>query len=47
MRRRVGLVGLIAIAGLYQTSEGLGRQVTGQRVQAFLKDDRLLIEALR
>lgn len=38
---------LIAIAGLYQTSEGLGRQVTGQRVQAFLKDDRLLIEALR
>lgn len=38
---------LIAIAGLYKTSDGLGAAVAKQRVQAFLEDDTLRIEALR
>lgn len=38
---------LIAIAGLYKTSDGLGAAVAKQRVQAFLRDDALCIEALK
>ncbi len=38
---------LIAIAGLYKTSEDLGPEVSGKRVQAFLQDDALCIEVLK
>lgn len=38
---------LIAIAGLYRTSEDLGPDVLGKRVQAFLQDDALCIEVLK
>jgi septum site-determining protein MinC len=38
---------LIAIAGLYKTSDDLGADVTGKRVQAFLDDDALCMEVLR
>jgi septum site-determining protein MinC len=38
---------LIAIAGLYKTSDKLGPDVTGKRVQVFLQDDSLRIEALK
>ncbi|HUF56628.1 MAG TPA: septum site-determining protein MinC [Thermohalobaculum sp.] len=38
---------LIAIAGLYQTSEDLGPAVVKQRVQAFLRDEMLCIEPLK
>ena len=38
---------LIAIAGLYKTSEDLGPDVSGKRVHAFLEDDSLCIEVLR
>lgn len=38
---------LIAIAGLYKTSDALGSVGAKQRVQAFLEDDTLRIEALR
>jgi septum site-determining protein MinC len=38
---------LIAIAGLYKTSEDLGPDVVGKRVQAFLDDDALCIEVLK
>lgn len=38
---------LIAIAGLYMTSENLGPAVTKQRVQAFLEDDALRVEPLK
>ena len=38
---------LIAIAGLYRTSENLEADVVGKSVQAFLQDDALCIEAFR
>lgn len=38
---------LIAIAGLYRTSEDLDRRLTKQRVQAFLDDDTLRVEPLK
>lgn len=38
---------LIAIAGLYKTSDDLGADVSGKRVQAFLESDSLCIEVLR
>jgi septum site-determining protein MinC len=38
---------LIAIAGLYKTSEDIGPAVLGKRVQAFLDDDALCIEVLK
>lgn len=38
---------LIAIAGLYRTSEDLPAGVRGQRVQAFLNDETLQIELLK
>ncbi|MEM8570206.1 MAG: septum site-determining protein MinC [Pseudomonadota bacterium] len=38
---------LIAIAGLYQTSEDLSPEVRGRRIQAFLRDDALCVEALK
>ena len=38
---------LIAIAGLYKTSEDLGSTVARQRVQAFLRDEALHIESLK
>ena len=38
---------LVAIAGLYRTSEDLPAAVRNQRVQAFLKDDTLCIEPLK
>lgn len=38
---------LIAIAGLYHTSEDLPAAVRNRRVQVFLRDDALLIEPLR
>jgi septum site-determining protein MinC len=38
---------LIAIAGLYKTSDKLGPDVTGKRVQVFLQDESLRIEALK
>jgi len=38
---------LIAIAGLYRTSEDLGTGPGRQRVQAFLKDDALVVEPLK
>ena len=38
---------LIAITGLYQTSEDLGPAVRKQRVQAFLSDETLVIEPLK
>lgn len=38
---------LVAIAGLYRTSEDLPAAVRGQRVQAFLEDDALQIEPLK
>ena len=38
---------LIAIAGLYKTSDDLGADVTGKRVQAFLDDDALCIRVLK
>jgi septum site-determining protein MinC len=38
---------LIAIAGLYRTSEDLGPAVRQQRVQAFLREETLRIEPLK
>ncbi|MFT3974844.1 MAG: septum site-determining protein MinC [Amaricoccus sp.] len=38
---------LIAIAGLYRTSDDLGPAVRRGRVQAFLKDDTLCVEPLK
>ena len=38
---------LIAIAGLYRTSDDLGPAVRSQRVQAFLQDDALRVEPLK
>ncbi len=38
---------LIAIAGLYKTSEDLGPDIIGKRVQAFLDNDALCIEVLK
>jgi septum site-determining protein MinC len=38
---------LIAIAGLYKTSDDLGADVARKRVQAFLDDDALCIEVLK
>ncbi len=38
---------LLAIAGLYRTSEDLGPDIRKQRVQAFLQDDKLVVEALQ
>lgn len=38
---------LIAIAGLYRTSDGLSPDVRQQRVQAFLREDTLCIEPLK
>ena len=38
---------LIAIAGLYRTSDDLEPAVRGQRVQAFLRDDALCVEPLK
>ncbi|WP_102223815.1 septum site-determining protein MinC [Acidimangrovimonas sediminis] len=37
---------LLAVAGLYRTSDSLEDALLGKAVQAFLKDDRLAIEAL-
>jgi septum site-determining protein MinC len=38
---------LVAIAGLYRTSDDLGPSVRSQRVQAFLHDDALRVEPLK
>lgn len=38
---------LIAIAGLYRTSDDLGPEIREKRVQAFLRGDTLYIEALK
>lgn len=38
---------LIAVAGLYRTSEDFPADVRGKRVQAFLKDDALTIEPVK
>ncbi len=38
---------LIAIAGLYRTSDDLGPETAGRRVQAFLRDETLCVEALK
>ena len=38
---------LLAIAGLYRTSEDLGPDIRKQRVQAFLQDEKLVVEALQ
>ncbi len=38
---------LVAIAGLYKTSEDIGAAVSRRRVQIFLQNDALSIEALR
>jgi septum site-determining protein MinC len=38
---------LIAIAGLYRTSDDLGPAVRQQRVQAFLRDETLCVEPLK
>lgn len=38
---------LLAIAGLYLTSEDIGPDMRNQPVQAFLRDDTLCIEAIR
>lgn len=38
---------LIAVAGLYRTSEDLDTDVRGQRVQAFLRGETLWVEALK
>lgn len=38
---------LIAIAGLYRTSDDLGAAVRQTRVQAFLQDDTLVVEPLK
>jgi septum site-determining protein MinC len=38
---------LVAIAGLYKTSEALGAAAARQRVQVFLVDDTLRIESLK
>jgi septum site-determining protein MinC len=38
---------LIAIAGLYRTSDDLGPSVRKQRVQAFLRDETLCVEPLK
>lgn len=38
---------LIAIAGLYRTSDDLGPGVSQSRVQAFLQDDTLCVEPLK
>jgi septum site-determining protein MinC len=38
---------LIAIAGLYKTSDDLGADVSAKRVQAFLEDDALCIKMLK
>ena len=38
---------LLAIAGLYRTSEDLEAGIRKARIQAFLKDDRLAVEPLK
>lgn len=38
---------LIAIAGLYKTSDDIGGTHLKQRVQAYLRDDALVVEALK
>ncbi len=38
---------LLAISGLYQTSENLGADIRNERVQVFLRDEMLCIEKLR
>jgi septum site-determining protein MinC len=38
---------LVAIAGLYKTSEDLGADVLGKRVHAYLEDDALCIKVLK
>ena len=38
---------LIAIAGLYRTSDDLGPALRQTRIQAFLKDDTLCVEPLK
>jgi septum site-determining protein MinC len=38
---------LIAIAGVYRTSDDLGAEVVGDRVQAFLRDGALVVETIR
>lgn len=38
---------LIAIAGLYRTSDDLGAAVRQTRIQAFLQDDTLVVEPLK
>jgi septum site-determining protein MinC len=38
---------LIAIAGLYRTSDDLGPAVRQQRVQALLRNDTLCVEPLK
>jgi septum site-determining protein MinC len=38
---------LVAIAGLYRTSDDLGPAVRQQRVQAFLRDETLCVEPLK
>jgi len=38
---------LVAIAGLYRSSDDFGASVRGTRAQAFLEDDSLKIEPLR
>lgn len=38
---------LVAIAGLYQTSDDLGPAVRQKRVQAFLRDETLCVEPLK
>ncbi|WP_263624499.1 septum site-determining protein MinC [Salipiger bermudensis] len=37
---------LLAVAGLYRTSESIEDELRGQAVQIFLKDERLCVEAL-
>ena len=38
---------LLAIAGLYRTSEDLGPDIRKQRIQAFLQEEKLVVEALQ
>jgi septum site-determining protein MinC len=38
---------LLAIAGLYRTSEDLGPEIRKKRVQAFLQDEKLCVETLK
>lgn len=37
---------LLAVAGLYRTSDSLGDALLGQNIQAFLEDKKLCVEAL-